>query len=145
MAIQTSAAVAAAIDTLLEAARGVARPDSPGIISAIADASARVFNLFVPRVTITVTDAAQADLAAFEPVLRAAMLAADNHNSVQVGDVFAVTGAGDTADNALQTAKGSAVAAGDRFVVTVREAASFAVAFMGNGAPTPSESLVTSA
>lgn len=143
MAIQTAAAVAAAVDTLLESARGVRRPDTPGIVGAIAVAASKVFNLFVPRVTLTVTDAAQANLAAFEPILRAAAFAVDGQDSVQEGDVFAVTGTGDTTDNALQTAKGSAVAAGDRFVVTNRTPASFAVAFMGNGAPTVSESLVS--
>lgn len=53
---------------------------------------------------ITITDALQANLAALVSAF-----------SLQDGGFFTVTGTGDTADDALQAAKGSAVAAGDRF------------------------------
>lgn len=53
---------------------------------------------------ITVTDLAQANLAA--------LIAA---HSLQSGGFFTVNGTGDTTDNALQAAKGSVPAAGDRF------------------------------
>ena len=53
---------------------------------------------------ITVTDSAQADLAALITA-----------HSLQPGGFFVVLGTGDTTDNALEGIKGSAPAAGDRF------------------------------
>jgi bifunctional ADP-heptose synthase (sugar kinase/adenylyltransferase) len=71
---------------------------------------------YTPLVDFTITDATDADLAAF--------YAADGELGValerpaQVGDVFSVTGTGDTTDNALATAKGGAVADNDVFIVS---------------------------
>ncbi len=53
---------------------------------------------------ITITDAAQADLAALVTA-----------HSLVAGGFFTVTGTGDTLDNALEAVKGSVPAAGDRF------------------------------
>lgn len=88
---------------------------------------------YTPMVTLTVTDTTDADLAAF--------FAVDGELTValgrlpEVGDVFAVGGTGDTTDDALETAKGSAVAAGNLFEVTNVTAASEAVAYVGAAAP----------
>lgn len=90
----------------------------------------RVMSAYKPNVTLTVTDEADADLAAFfgsEGELRVA-----KDYPVTVGDVFGVTGTGDTTDDALEGAKGSAVADGDRFEVTGIDG-SEAVKFLGNG------------
>lgn len=82
------------------------------------------------NIQITVTDEADADLAAFfiGELIAAKTTAGDV--AIAVGDIFKVTSAGDTTDNALATAKGSAVADEDLFVVT--DISTEAVIFVGN-------------
>lgn len=63
---------------------------------------------YTPDHVKTVADAVDANLTA--------MLAAGGQlEGIDVGDVFEVTGTGDDTLNGLQAAKGSAVAAGDKF------------------------------
>jgi hypothetical protein len=72
--------------------------------------------LVYPQLTMTVTDATDADLATF--FAAAGELYVALTRAPAVGDAFKVTGVGDTTDNALQTAKGGAVAANDVFIVS---------------------------
>lgn len=66
---------------------------------------------------LTVTDTGDADLAAFY-VSGGELYAGLGNVNAAVGDVFKVAGTGDTTDNALEAAKGSAVANEDVFIVT---------------------------
>jgi hypothetical protein len=61
--------------------------------------------LAYPQLTMTVTDATDADLATF--FAAAGELYVAFTRAIAVGDTFKVTGAGDTTDNALQAAKRS--------------------------------------
>ncbi len=67
--------------------------------------------------SLTIADATDADLAAFFATPAGQLFVAKG-GAVEVGDVFTVSGTGDTTDNALQAAKGAAIAAGDVFKVT---------------------------
>lgn len=81
-------------------------------------------------VTLTVADATDANLTAFFGANGDLNDAFKLSNvPLEVGRVFKVTGAGDTTDNALQAAKGSAVAANDQFEIT--NTASPAVVYLG--------------
>ncbi len=66
---------------------------------------------------ITVSDATDADLAAFFASPAGELFVAKG-GAITVGDTFTVTGTGDTTDDALETAKGAAPVAGNIFVVT---------------------------
>jgi hypothetical protein len=76
----------------------------------------------------TVTDLADATLTAFFASTGALYVALGR--PPQVGDVFQVAGTGDTTDNALQAAKGSAVADNDVFIVS--NVSTPAVVYLGN-------------
>jgi len=82
------------------------------------------------NIQLTVTDEADADLAAFFAGELLAAKTAAGDVAIAVGDIFKVTSAGDTTDNALAAAKGSAVADEDIFVVT--DISTEAVIFAGN-------------
>lgn len=71
----------------------------------------------------TVTDATDATLTAF-------FASSGEGAAVVLGDAFRVNGTGDTTDNALATAKGSAVAANDVFI----RSAAAAVVYLGSWA-----------
>lgn len=80
-----------------------------------------VLNRIYGAVTdIAVTDATDADVAAF--------IGGGEGDALSVGDAFRNTGTGDLTDNALETAKGSALAANDVFVVD----SGTSVAYLGN-------------
>lgn len=72
---------------------------------------------YAPEVDFVVTDVTDATLTAFFAT-GSGELAVALARAVRVGDVFQVGGTGDTTDNALAGAKGSAVADGDLFEVT---------------------------
>ncbi len=82
------------------------------------------------NIQLTVTNEADADLAAFFAGELIAAKTAAGDVAIAVGDIFKVQGTGDTTDNALETAKGSSVADEDIFVVT--DISTEAVIFVGN-------------
>ena len=82
------------------------------------------------NIQITVTDEADANLAAFFVGELIAAKTAAGDVAIAVGDIFKVASSNDTTDNALATAKGSAVADEDIFVVT--DISTEAVIFVGN-------------
>ena len=79
---------------------------------------------------LTVTDTVAAAIAEFF----AGELATGLGAAPAIGDIFKVAGTGDTTDNALETAKGGAVADEDMFVVSAIASGSEAVVFLGNTA-----------
>lgn len=83
-----------------------------GLLNVIAN---EVKAKYTPLVDMTVNDSTDADLAAFYAV--DGELGVALGRPAQVGDVFSVTGVGDTTDNALAGAKGGAVADNDVFIV----------------------------
>jgi len=158
MAVQDATAVASAVDTLLEAARMVRQPSTPGVVSAIAAAAGLLYVMYEAD-TIHTVGGSLADAPALKADLEAAVRAARGLSAtpdrnfggdtgvldgttddvLQVGFVFEVTDDTDTTDGVLATAKGTAPAAGDRFLVTAVD--TFAVDFIGDGSPSGSESL----
>ncbi len=95
--------------------------------AALADVWTFLERQYKADVDFVVTDATDATLAAFFAASGELYVALDR--APQVGDVFQVGGTGDTTDNALATAKGSAVADGDVFEVT--NTGTPAVAYLG--------------
>jgi len=71
---------------------------------------------FEPNIDMTITDATDADLAAFFDTTGELYIALGR--APAVGDIFQVGGTGDVTDNALATAKGGALADGDLFMVS---------------------------
>ncbi len=92
----------------------------------IGSAAALVFDA-----DFAVTDVADADLAAFF-ITTGELATALPGSAAAVGDIFKVQGSGDTTDNALQGAKGSAPANDDYFIVT--NIVTEAVVYLGNAA-----------
>lgn len=81
----------------------------------------RIEDLYRPHAVIT---AGGANVGALLPIIEAA-----SGRAAVIGTFFEVTGAEDTTDTVLQTAKGSAPVAGDRFAVDTGNA----IRFIGNG------------
>ena len=128
MALPTIAAVNTAVDNLFAAL--AERKTDINMHRAVASLN-RTFDsvkrAFFPDVALTVTDSADATLAAF--IGAGGSLGVALNRAAVVGDVFEVNGTGDTLDNALAAAKGSAVAATDLFQVT--NTGTPAVAYLG--------------
>lgn len=131
MALPIMADVNTAVNDLFAAlsaskTRGNARSAIQSLQEVIADLN----RAFSPQVDFVVTDATDADLAAFFVTTGelAVALAAQNR-PLEVGFVFQVGGSGDTTDNALAGAKGGAVADGDLFEIT--DISTEAVVFLG--------------
>ncbi len=122
MALETVANIVADIEGIY-----ASLSDSPskwGMRSAVSilnELAGTLNRLYRPTVSLTVTDATDANLTAFYS-------SSGEGAAIGLKEVFRVGGAGDTTDNALATAKGSAVVANDVFV---RDAAATAV-FLGN-------------
>lgn len=95
----------------------------------------RLHRYYRGDLTVTITDSTDASVAAAIAVtgeLGLAWAAANQFAlTFPVGYTFVVTGTGDFVDNALATAKGSAVAAGDIFQIT----SGTTVAYVGAAAP----------
>lgn len=111
MALPAANLVQAAIEQVFAAAADdKTREGSRSIALALSDMCGSLNRLYSTKLgaDITVTDSADASVAAFLAGEGAAYAA---------GDIFRVLGTGDFTDNALATAKGSAVAAGDVFVL----------------------------
>lgn len=121
----------AAIDALGEVASAVATSmlGTAVTVTDTNDADLQAF-LVHPNLAITVTDTADADLEAF--VVSGGELYDAYGRAPVVGDAFQVSGTGDTTDNALETAKGSAAAANDIFIVSNATATTIAVVYAGN-------------
>lgn len=136
MALPTSTTVAAAIDDLLDAVREVRVPGVSGAVHAIGEAFGHIQKVYTPRKKVTVTDTAEADLAEFKTFLEG-----EFGSDVKQGDVFEVSGTGDTTDNALAAAKGSAVADTDLFKVATVTPTTITVIYAGADQPAPSGSL----
>lgn len=91
--------------------QGTGDTTDDGLEAALDAKSAADFSVF-----LTYADTAEASLAlAFAS---SASIPTALGRDLVVGDVIRLNGTGDTTDNAFEAAKGSAVAAGDRFVVT---------------------------
>lgn len=80
---------------------------------ALAEAFSVLNDAYKEDVELTITDLTDADAATLLGAGGEVGLALGR--AAVAGDIFKVTGTGDTTDNALQTAKGSAPAAGDKF------------------------------
>lgn len=100
-------------------------------IHTLNELAAKIVEVYDPNITIDIVDEEDADLGEFF----AGGLRKAKGRPVEVGDVFVVSGSDDTADNALATAKGSAVAAGDLFEVTDVASGTEAVAYLGSDLP----------
>ena len=119
MALPTMATINTAVNNVyaaLTAARREKRRDGQENFGRVQEAIKAAYKA---DVTVTVADATDATLAAFFGAggdLNDAFIA--SNVPLEVGRVFKVTGTGDTTDNALQAAKGSAIAANDQFEIT---------------------------
>jgi hypothetical protein len=119
MALPTTTVVEAAVASIFSALaefKTIHGGNIRAAVHALNEVKAALRQVYAVKVDMTVTDSTDATLAAF--------FAADGELGVALGrparpgDVFQVGGTGDTTDNALATAKGSAVADGDIFVIT---------------------------
>ena len=123
--LQRSGAAVDALGSVASAIRDSLAGTTMTIGSDAEDAD--VTELFAfPQVSFTVTDSVDADLPAF---FLGELFDAIGR-TVRVGDEFAVTGTGDVTDNALDTAKGGAVANLDIFQVS--DIGTEAVVYRGN-------------
>tara|TARA_R110002072_G_scaffold151470_1_gene300777 strand:- start:11806 stop:12231 length:426 start_codon:yes stop_codon:yes gene_type:complete len=112
MALPTTSALESAVATIFAAANEFpTKQFTRDVVHNLNELGSRLEVMYKPDATITV---AGADLAA----LFAGALATGTTRGVRVGTIFQVEDTTDTTDDALETAKGSAPAAGDRFVVT---------------------------
>jgi len=123
-----------AVDSLFAAlSASKTRANSRSSLQSLQEVVAGVSAAYKPQVDLVVTDATDATLAAFFVTTgELAVAIAAQNRPLAIGFVFQVGGAGDTTDNALATAKGSAVADGDVFEVT--NVAAAAVAYLGTSA-----------
>ena len=101
--------------------------DSAGLIALILD-------------DLTVTDVADADLGEFY-ISGGELYAGLGNVPAAVGDIFKVAGTGDTLDNALAGAKGSAVADEDVFIVT--DISTEALVYLGAAGSLPTGALAS--
>lgn len=122
-------AAAAALQSVINGIRQVYKEAVSVTIGDTDDADLQAA-LAYPQFSMTVTDATDADLAAFFAITGELGVALTR--AAAVGDTFKVLGVGDTTDNALQAAKGGAVAANDVFIVSNVTPASEAVVYAGN-------------
>lgn len=128
MAMPTIANLNTAMDNMFAAIDGTALSmNSSKAAATLASLQAFLLKAYTPLVDFVVTDAVDATVAAF--FASTGQLFAALGRVPQVGDVFQVGGVGDTTDNALQAAKGSAVADGDIFAVS--NVATPAVVYLG--------------
>lgn len=120
MALPTMALVNTAVDNLFAAlSASKTRANARSSLQSLQEVIAGLVAAFLPQVDLVVTDLADATLVAFFATAGELGVAIDAQNRpLEVGFVFQVGGSGDTTDNALAGAKGSAVADGDLFEVT---------------------------
>lgn len=120
MALPTMASINTAVNDLFAAFSALkSREKSRAGVQSLNEVQEAVRAAYAADVNLTVTDATDATLAAFFASTGELGIAfAATQYPLEVGRVFSVNGAGDTTDNALQTAKGSAVAANDVFEIT---------------------------
>ncbi len=121
MALPTLADINAAVGNIfLALAADKSAASTRSGVQSLNEILPRLVDAYEPEVDFVVTDSTDASLTAFYASTGelAIALAAANQQSPRVGTVFQVGGAGDVTDNALGTAKGSAVADGDLFEVT---------------------------
>lgn len=109
MALDTVAIVEAGIEDVFDSIqlakpRGYAQKG----LEAIMELQSAFYSSYIPSVVLTITDATDANGAAF-------FAASGEGSEISNGHVFGVLGIGDFTDNALATAKGGAVAAADKF------------------------------
>lgn len=132
MALPTMAAVNTAVNDLFAALSATkTRANSRSALQSLQEVLADLNRAYSPEVDFVVTDTADADLPAFFAVTGELGLAVLTQNRpLEVGLVLQVGGSGDTTDNALDAAKGSAPADGDLFEVT--NISTEAVVFLGN-------------
>lgn len=129
MALPTMANANTAVNNLFAAlSASKTRANARASIQSLNEAVAGVVAAYKPQVDFVVTDLTDATLAAFFTGELATAVATQNR-PLEIGFVFQVGGVGDTTDNALQAAKGSAVADGDIFEVT--NVSTAAVVYLG--------------
>lgn len=132
MALPTMATTNTAVDNVFAAlaASKAYNANSRAAIQSLQEVVAGLTKAYKPQVDFVVTDLADATLVAFfASTGELGIAAAAQNRPLEVGFVFQVGGVGDTTDNALAAAKGSAVADGDIFEVT--NTGTPAVAYLG--------------
>jgi len=92
------------------------RPGNRAAVQSMQEMYTALTNAYDIDVNLTVSDATDADLGVFFVTTGGLRVALGR--DAAVGDIFSVNGSGDTTDDALEGAKGSAVAATDLFEVT---------------------------
>jgi hypothetical protein len=118
MALPTTTVVEAAVQSLFDALaefKTIHGGNMRAAVGALNEVKAALRQVYAVKVDFTVTDSTDATFAAFAAVTGELGVALGR--PARPGDVFQVCGTVDTTDNVLGTAKGSAVADGDIFVV----------------------------
>ena len=134
MALPTLAVLNTAFDSIFAALNtDPTRGGSRAAVRTLCELAAPLASIYKPAVTLTVTDTTDASLAV--AFVTTGQLRVAFGRAVELHDIFQVAGTGDVTDNALGTAKGSAVAAADIFVVTNKVTP--AVAYLGNVTSAP--------
>lgn len=124
MALPNAATVKSAIESLYAVvAEDKTVAGSRDALAAITGLQYFLNTEYPSEATITVTDATDANVAAF--------IGGGEGDALSANSVFRVAGTGDLTDNALATAKGSAVAANDVFAI---DAAGTGVVWLANDA-----------
>lgn len=118
MALASVATVEAGVSGIFNALKDSQQKiqNSRGAAQALAETFGALRAAYKEDVELTITDLTDADATALLGAGGEVGLALGR--AAVAGDIFKVTGTGDTTDNALQTAKGSAPAAGDKFEAT---------------------------
>lgn len=117
MALPTIAVASAAVDSLYAVlANRKTRPGNRSAVATLQEIRATIVNAYAADVTVAISDTTDADAAA--AFLVGGEVGAAFGRACVAGDIFATSGGtADFTDNALATAKGGAVASGDRFEV----------------------------
>lgn len=113
MALASTATVEAGVSGIFNALKDGKAQNGRAAAQALAETFGALRAAYKEDVELTITDLTDADAATLLGAGGEVGLALGR--AAVAGDVFKVTGTGDTTDNALQTAKGSAPAAGDKF------------------------------
>ena len=110
MALDTVAIVEAGIEDVFDSIQlGKTSPDATRGRNAVMELQAAFISLYTPKEVIAIVDAQDADLATF-------FAAGGQGENININAVFETSGGtADVTDNALATAKGGAVATGDKF------------------------------
>lgn len=124
MALPTIAAINAAVDNLYAAfSNDKLRRNGRLSVSLVGKLASFVPAMYEPAVTLAITNEADAGVA--EAIAVDGEIGIAYGKAAPVGIVFQTTGTGDLTDDALATAKGGALAAGDLFQVTGADAVTY--------------------